>query len=213
MMMHAYQETLVNKAQIKVGQAFDVAINQLGINGEEFVSYFIKSSISKRIELGDTVIILGKSGNEIVCDIIYEILNKTIDLEIKEEYKRSKQYWIGWSITYYQWFSDRSFKEIFKAVSYSDLEKMYSTLHEADISKFTEIIDKKIREYYSQTNLKKYRTNSDKTQRELADISGVSLRSIQMYEQRQKDINKASGETLYRLSKALSIPIELLIEK
>lgn len=213
MMMHAYQETLVNKAQIKVGQAFDVAINQLGINGEEFVSYFIKSSISKRIELGDTAIILGKSGNEIVCDIIYEILNKTIDLEIKEEYKRSKQYWIGWSITYYQWFSDRSFKEIFKAVSYSDLEKMYSTLHEADISKFTEIIDKKIREYYSQTNLKKYRTNSDKTQRELADISGVSLRSIQMYEQRQKDINKASGETLYRLSKALSIPIELLIEK
>lgn len=213
MMMHAYQETLVNKAQIKVGQAFDVAINQLGINGEEFVSYFIKSSISKRIELGDTVIILGKSGNEIVCDIVYEILNKTIDLEIKEEYKRSKQYWIGWSITYYQWFSDRSFKEIFKAVSYSDLEKMYSTLHEADISKFTEIIDKKIREYYSQTNLKKYRTNSDKTQRELADISGVSLRSIQMYEQRQKDINKASGETLYRLSKALSIPIELLIEK
>lgn len=213
MMMHAYQETLVNKAQIKVGQAFDVAINQLGINGEEFVSYFIKSSISKRIELGDTAIILGKSGNEIVCDIIYEILNKTIDLEIKEEYKRSKQYWIGWSITYYQWFSDRSFKEIFKAVSYSDLEKMYSTLHEADISKFTEIIDKKIREYYSQTNLKKYRTNGDKTQRELADISGVSLRSIQMYEQRQKDINKASGETLYRLSKALSIPIELLIEK
>lgn len=213
MMMHAYQETLVNKAQIKVGQAFDVAINQLGINGEEFVSYFIKSSISKRIELGDTAIILGKSGNEIVCDIVYEILNKTIDLEIKEEYQRSKQYWIGWSITYYQWFSDRIFKEIFKAVSYSDLEKMYSTLHEADISKFTEIIDKKIREYYSQTNLKKYRTNGDKTQRELADISGVSLRSIQMYEQRQKDINKASGETLYRLSKALSIPIELLIEK
>lgn len=90
---------------------------------------------------------------------------------------------------------------------------MYSSLHEADISKFTEIIDKKIREYYSQTNLKKYRTNSDKTQKELADISGVSLRSIQMYEQRQKDINKASVETLYKLSKSLSVPIELLIEK
>lgn len=34
-----------------------------------------------------------------------------------------------------------------------------------------------------------------------------------MYEQRRKDINKASVETLYKLSKSLSVSIELLIEK
>lgn len=213
MMIHAYQETLVNKAQIKVGQAFDAAINNLGIKGEEFVQLFIKSSISKRIEIGDTAIILGKSGNEIVCDIVEEVLNKPVDLSVKEEYLRSREYWIGWAIAYYQWFSDRSFKEIFNVVSYGDLEKMYNILHEADISKFVDIIDEKIKEYYCETNLKRYRINNDKTQKELANISGVSLRSIQMYEQRQKDINKASGETLYKLSKALSVPIELLLEK
>ncbi len=31
----------------------------------------------------------------------------------------------------------------------------------------------------------------------------VSLRSIQMYEQRNKDINKASAETLYHIARVL----------
>ena len=51
------------------------------------------------------------------------------------------------------------------------------------------------------------------TQKELSERSGVSLRSIQMYEQRNKDINKASAETIYRLSKALGCNMEDLIEK
>lgn len=50
-------------------------------------------------------------------------------------------------------------------------------------------------------------------QSELAIHSGVSLRSIQMYEQRNKDINKASAETLLKLSKALGCTMEDLIEK
>lgn len=51
------------------------------------------------------------------------------------------------------------------------------------------------------------------TQAELAKRSGVGLRSIQMYEQRNKNINKASAETLYRLSKVLGCMMEDLIEK
>ena len=51
------------------------------------------------------------------------------------------------------------------------------------------------------------------TQAELATRSGVSLRSIQMYEQRNKDINKARAESLYRISKVLGCTIEDLLEK
>lgn len=46
----------------------------------------------------------------------------------------------------------------------------------------------------------------------LARRSGVSLRSIQMYEQRNKNINKASAETLYRLAKVFSCSVEDLLE-
>ena len=51
------------------------------------------------------------------------------------------------------------------------------------------------------------------TQKELANNSGVTLRSIQMYEQGHKNINKASAETLYRLSKILGCTMEDLMEK
>ena len=51
------------------------------------------------------------------------------------------------------------------------------------------------------------------TQRELSVLSGISLRSIQMYEQKNKDINKASVKTVYKLAKILGCTIENLIEK
>ena len=36
---------------------------------------------------------------------------------------------------------------------------MYSTLHEADISKFVDIVDARVQEFYPNTNLKRIRTN------------------------------------------------------
>ena len=42
-----------------------------------------------------------------------------------------------------QWFSGRKFSDIFKVLSLEDLQQMYSPLHEADISKFADIVDAK----------------------------------------------------------------------
>ena len=86
-------------------------------------------------------------------------------------------------------------------------------LHEADITKFVDIIDERMKECFPETNLKRIRTAYGCTQAELAQLSGVSLRSIQMYEQRNKDINKASVDTVYRLAKTLGCAMEDLIEK
>ena len=126
---------------------------------------------------------------------------------------RSKEYWIGWAIAYYQWYSGRKYSDIFKVLSFEDLQKMYYTLHEADITKFVDIVDSKIKEYFSETNLKRIRTAYGFTQAELAERSGVSLRSIQMYEQRNKNINKASADSMYSLAKALGCTMEDLIER
>lgn len=73
--------------------------------------------------------------------------------------------------------------------------------------------DERVKEYFRDTNLKRIRTTYGCTQAELAKESGVSLRSIQMYEQRRKDINKASVETMYSIAKTLGCTIEDLIEK
>jgi DNA-binding XRE family transcriptional regulator len=77
----------------------------------------------------------------------------------------------------------------------------------------SDIADERIREHFKDTNLKRIRTAYGCTQAALAEQSGATLRSIQMYEQRRKDINKASAETLYRIAKTLGCTIEDLIEK
>ncbi len=65
----------------------------------------------------------------------------------------------------------------------------------------------------SETKLKLIRTAKGYSQKQLAELSGVSLRSIQMYEQRQKDVNKAQSDSLFRLAKALGCTMEDLLEE
>jgi len=212
-MTHAYQEIYLSKAQSVLGDAFDYALNVCNLSSSDFVKLFVASSVSKRMENGEPAYLAGKSGIEIVVEIIAETMGKELPIEPHEHFGRSREYWIGWAVAYYQWYSGRKYSDIFKVVSFEVLQKMYYTLHEADISKFVDIVDARMKDYFPETNLKRIRTAYGCTQAELAQRSNVSLRSIQMYEQRNKDINKASVDTVYRLAKVLGCTIEDLIEK
>ena len=211
-MIHAYQEIYLNKAQSTLGDAFDYAINNCNISGRNFVKLFLASSVSHGFENGEPRYISGKSGIELVYEIVSETMGKEIEIAPEDKFGRSPEYWIGWALAYYQWYSSRRFSDVFKVISYDDLERMYYTLHEADISKFVDIVNERVNEHFSDTNLKRIRLAYGYTQSELAKESGVSLRSIQMYEQRNKDINKANAETVYRLAKVLGCTMEDLIE-
>lgn len=213
MMIRAYQEIYLYKARAVLGEAFDYAVNDCGIPGSDWVKLFMVSSVSKRLENGEPAYLAGKSGIEIVMEIVFETTGRELQIAPPEHFGRSREYWIGWAIAYYQWHSCRNYGEIFKAVPFADLQNMYYTLHEADITKFAEIMDARIKEFYPETNLKRFRTTYGLTQAELAARSGVSLRSIQMYEQRNKNMNKASADTLYRLAKVLGCTMEDLMEK
>ena len=212
-MIHAYQEIYLSKAQSVLGDAFDYAVNSCCLSGETFIKMFVASSVSRKIENGEPAYIAGKSGIEIAMEIVSETTGKELDIKPLESIGRSREYWIGWAVAYYQWYSGRKFGDIFKVLSFEDLQNMYYTLHEADITKFADIVDARIKEFFPDTNLKRIRTAYGCTQAELARRSGVSLRSIQMYEQRNKDINKANAETLYRIAKVLGCTMEDLIEK
>ena len=211
-MIHAYQEIYLSNAQSILGDAFDYAVNTCSISGNEFVKILIISSASKRMENGEPAFLAGKSGIEIVREIVAETKGQELQIEPKENFGRSVEYWIGWAVAYYQWYSDRKYSDIFKVISFEDLQKMYYTLHEADITKFVDIVDSRMKECFSETKLKRVRTAYGCTQSELSERSGVGLRSIQMYEQRKKNINQASVDTMYRLAKVLGCTIEDLME-
>ncbi len=212
MMIHAYQETYLSNVQSLLAEAFEYGVNTCDISGQDFMKIFSISKTCKGIENGDIPYLFGKSGIELAIAILEDA---GLDTKIREpivSYKRTAEYWMGFVLAYYQWYSNRKFEEIFYCFSFNDLKIMYQTFHETDISKFVEIVDKKIRETLVDTNLKRMRLLYGVSQSKLAKLSGVSLRSIQMYEQRNKNINKASGETLYCLSKTLGCSMEALLE-
>ena len=187
MMMNAYQEIYLNSVQTSLGDAFDYAINTCGISGNDFVKMFVVSSVCTKMEKGEVKYLVGKSGIELACDIIYEATGKEIQLVDSKKTGRSKEYWIGWVVAYYQWYSARKYQDIFKAIPFEDLKRLYMTLHEADVTKFVDVAESRIKEVFPDTNLKRIRVAYGCSQSELARDSGVSLRSIQMYEQRQRN--------------------------
>lgn len=213
MKIHAYPEMYLNRAQAVLGTVFDYAIIDCKVKGEIFSRIFSISRIATRMENGETACILGRSGIELAQDILLDATGKTYQIEPRNSVHRTPEYWIGWSIAYYQWVSDRRYREILGTLSYDELMSMYETLHEADVTKFADIVDEVIRKRNPDTNLKCIRASYGCTQAELAQQSGVSLRSIQMYEQRNKNINKAGAETVYRLAKVLGCRMEDLIER
>ena len=112
MAIHAYREIYLNNAQKTLGDAFDYAINTCGISGSDFVKMFTSSSISKRMENGEPALLAGRSGFEIANDVVLETTGRTLDGEQPESPGRTREYWIGWAIAYYQWYSSRSYNEI-----------------------------------------------------------------------------------------------------
>lgn len=60
--------------------------------------------------------------------------------------------------------------------------------------------------------LKEIREARGMTQAELAEKSGLGIRSIRAYEQGQRDINEAAVISVYRLSKTLNCSVEDLLE-
>ena len=213
MMTRAYREIYLSNAQAALGDALDYAVNICNVPGNDFLKLFGASSAGRRMENGEPLLLAGKSGIEIAAEVLAETTGKQFEAVSTERIERSEEYWIGWAVAYYQWYSSRRYIDIFKVLSYDDLKKMYYTLHEADITKFVDIAQERIKDYFRDTNLKRFRTAYGCTQAELAKLSGVTLRSVQMYEQRHKDINRASGETLYSLAKVLGCSIEDLLEK
>jgi len=73
------------------------------------------------------------------------------------------------------------------------------------------IENKEINSYKSK--LKKIRVSLGMTQSDLADLSGINIKSIASYEQSPEKINHASVESIYILSDCLNCSIEDIIEK
>ena len=211
-MIRAYDNQYLDDAMKCLGEAFDYTANGCQMDMDHFLDLFIGTGYAEQFAVGVPKIVSGLSGTELVMDVISKANADIQFTEAQVDYDYSPEYWCGWVLAYYQWYTGRSFKEIREHITMQEIAKLYPTLHEASEKKFVDTINRIIRKKNPPTRLQTQRKISGYTQKDLAEKVGVNLRTLQQYEIRAKDINKAAGATLLALSKVLGCRVEDLLE-
>lgn len=211
-MKQAYNELYLEDAMENMGEMLDYAVNVCGMDADEFWKLFISSGLADSFGKGMPKVVSGLSGTELVYEVYDKTGNSQEIYPVQIEFGRSREYWSGWILAYYQWLSGKSFASIHKTVPMKEILRLYPTLHEASEERFVEVMERLVSEYGQMTNLQKIRRSLGYSQAELATHSGVNKRMIQQYEIGAKDINKAAGITLLALAQALNCDIKDLLE-
>jgi DNA-binding XRE family transcriptional regulator len=212
MMMKAYNEVYLSDAMKNLGGMLDYAVNDCGFAADEILNMFIISGKADLFGTGDPALVTGMSGEELAVSLIREsgLIREIPPSSFRAE--RTKEYWCGWILAYLQWETAWSFRWICSSCPAEEILALYPILHEASEQKASSVLRNRIENARKQTQLQRMRLYAGMTQAALAQKAEVSLRSVQMYEQRRKDINKAQAETLFRLAAVLGCREKDLLE-
>lgn len=208
-MIRAYDEIYVEYSRKAFGTMLDVAVCEWKQDVRAFYDRFLNSEYSLRFAKGDVSVIAGRSGTELAYDVLGITENRK---EVELPINRSPEYWAGWALAYYQWYSGISFQILDEEVPIETIVDMYFPYHEMDILQFIDRMNELRQAKRCMTYLKMFRQQMNMTQRELAEKTQIPIKTIQQYEQGQKNINKAQSEYVIRLAKVLCCAPEQLLE-
>ena len=211
-MTPAYAETYLNDAMENLGEAFDYAANACRLDMDDFLDLFIASGYADGFGKGNPKYVAGLSGTELVMAVIGKAGRQISFPAAQTEYDCSPEYWCGWILAYYQWATGRSFKDIRDGLSMREIRKLYNTLHEASEEKFVDTANAMLKRKSTGSRLQRQRKRCGYSQKELSVKAGVNLRTLQQYELKSKDINKASVQTVLALADVLGCQAEDLLE-
>lgn len=212
-MTNAYDKLYLAHGQRALGSMLDYAVRGVGLDLSRFYRLFLASGYAKRFGEGEANIIAGHSGIELTHLVLETVGIPQEYSGIKSGRGRSREYWAGTALAYYQWSSNQTFSQIESAVPITEVIGMYRTYHEMDIRRFEEEMERRVSagSLHGETQLARLRAYANLSQAALAKRAGVPIRTIQQYEQRQKDIRHAGAEHLGRLAKALHCEVETVM--
>ena len=210
--MYAYDEIYLNEAMKNLGEAFDYAVNACGLSADDFLALFIATGFAEKFGRGNPKTVAGLSGTELVMETLTKAGLEMSFPEPQTEYDCSPEYWCGWALAYYQWKTCRTFRDIHESLSMKEVLKLYPTLHEASEEKFVDTVNGILVRSGDVSKLQRQRKRCGCSQRELAEKSGVNLRTLQQYEQKTKDLGKASVQTVKSLANVLGCPVDEILE-
>ena len=228
-MTHAYDKICLERAADTLGRMLDYSVYSLRYDITEVIDLFVASGVAALFGRGDIRTIAGMSGIELA----YEVLEKSgiVFERTQPRYTKSlsPEYWYGHALAHIQWETCLPFDQIVKSFSpsaftsgytnrrFSFLDSLPFNIGEAErsakIKEFgmqyaadavNQFLSKTASHHTGDTALKKMRIKNGLSQSALAKASGIPVRTIQQYEQRQKDLSKARAEYLIALARALN---------
>jgi DNA-binding XRE family transcriptional regulator len=203
-MIHPYDEMYLEDIQRILGVVFDISLRQERMPPGSFSEIFADSDLARSIERGECHLVVARSGQEHASDMLGRVVRYGDGSE-----DLGPEHWCGYVLAYAQWQWFRTFREILDAYPLERLLMRYHPMHEASLASICDEIGMSMG---PGTPLRRLRRAAGMSQEELARASGASLRSIRAYEQGTHDICRASGETLYGLSRALGCTMEELMK-
>ena len=181
-----------------------------------FIDFFVTSDVAELFGRGVPKYVCGMSGEELVAEIMRQTgWTRIIDMPpATPRTGATLEYWAGWVLAYCQWARGVRFEDILEVLPFDDIVRLYPTLHEAGESRFVDVYDERAarNRIEGDSRLHTIRVRAGLSQSELARRSGVTLRSVQMYEQRHKDLGKAAVSSVLALARTLGCRIEDLLE-
>ena len=144
-MIYAYDEKYVEEAMQNLGEMLDYAVNACELELDDFWEMFLISGYADFFGKGVAKYICGFSGTELAREVMNCVCGRANFPAPRVAYNPGPEYWCGWILAYYQWYSGRSFQEIYQFITMRDLRKMYPTLHEASEDRCVEAFERIIR--------------------------------------------------------------------
>lgn len=210
--MRAYDESYLNDAMDSLGGMLDYAANDCGYDLDRFFEWFVSCGIAEGFGSGNPRFLAGMSGVELAREVIFRTTGTREERPAAQPLEKSPEYWAGWSMAYYQWLRCVGFREMLACGLTPSAAVARYIYHEADVTKFVELADSLMAKGRPvATPLAELRRNRGFTQKQLAEAAGVSLRMVQLYEQRRNDVAKASADVVARLAHALGCRVEDLV--
>ena len=224
--MGAYNRSYLENVKSNLGAMLDCGINTLEFGPRDFYNMFLDSDMSDKINRGDAYSICTLGGVELAEYVVCFAMNNSKYIHVKKASDpafnqhlndaiinvNSKEYWAGTVIAEYAWEKNMSYQELDGYISVEEVIALYKDFTNADSLVINIRLDEMLNAKKKVAKLKLRREMLGLSQSELAQQSGIPLRTLQQYEQRRKNINNAKAVYLVDLASVLRCEVRDLIE-
>ncbi len=134
----AYDEDYLDDAMRNLGDAVDFALMTLNLEPDVLGAALANSHAVQQFGVGNPRYVAGMNGCEFARAVLDDTKTPYMDAADAMYTDGSPEFWAGWALAFYQWYSGLSFGEILDAISLDDIIEMYPVYHEMDITHFAD---------------------------------------------------------------------------